>query len=79
MNAAAISQGFVSQIGSVIPAIQALNWTKDLLTAAHPSSLGWQGAAANQLASKLQEILHQIDSATKAIELVWLAELALEV
>jgi hypothetical protein len=63
----------------VIPAIQTLNWAKDLLTAAHPSSLGWQGPAANQLANKLQEILHQIDSAAKAIELVWLAELALEV
>jgi flavorubredoxin len=68
-----------SQIGRVITAIQAMNWAKQLLAAAHPSSLGWQGSAATQLESKLQEVLAQMDSAAKAIELIWLAELALEV
>jgi hypothetical protein len=63
----------------VIPAIQAMNWAKELLAAAHPSALGWQGPAANQLASKLQEILTQMDSAARAVEVIWLAELALEV
>jgi hypothetical protein len=63
----------------VIPAIQAMNWAKELLAAAHPSTLGWQGPAANQLASKLQEILTQMDSAARAVEVIWLAELALEV
>jgi hypothetical protein len=63
----------------VIPAIQALSWAKELLAAAHPSSLGWQGPAATQLTNKLQEVMVQMDSASKAIELIWLAELALEV
>ncbi len=62
----------------MIPAIQALNWAKQLLAAAQPSSLGWQGPAATQLAAKLQEVLVQIDKAAHTVELIWIAELALE-